>query len=106
MEFIGTEAAAKILDMHPGELRARASKKEIPGYKFCGRWKFDPEELEAFVKKGKNTPEEVGHKENLCRKNSYHSKKEGKFGTTRTPRQMANAYAEVLGLPIKTKQCN
>lgn len=108
MEFVNTAKAAKILNMHPTTVRERASKKEIPAYKIGKYWKFDPKELEFFVKNSQNRPEqEMGHKENLlCHVNSSLSRRGGKSGITRTPRQRVNGYAEALGLPTKNKQCN
>lgn len=41
----------KTLNMHPTTVRERAGKKEIPAYKIGKYWKFDPKELEFFVKK-------------------------------------------------------
>ncbi|QDJ13802.1 excisionase [Mergibacter septicus] len=51
MEFVNTTKAAKTLNMHPTTVRERAGKKEIPAYKIGKYWKFDPKELEFFVKK-------------------------------------------------------
>ncbi|KAA6209613.1 helix-turn-helix domain-containing protein [Avibacterium paragallinarum] len=107
MEFINTEKAAKLLNMHPATVRERAKKKEIPAYKIGKYWRFDPKELEFFVKNSQNRPEqEMGHKENLCHVNSSLSRREGKSGITRTPHQQVIGYAEALGLPTKIKQCN
>ncbi|PHO20846.1 helix-turn-helix domain-containing protein [Aggregatibacter actinomycetemcomitans] len=107
MELIGTDKAARILDMHPVTLREMANKEEIPAYKIGRKWKFDVEELEKFLKKDKDHPEqEAGHKENICHVKSSPSRKEGKSGITRSRRQMVSAYAEALGLQTKIKRSN
>lgn len=107
MKFINSAEAAKILNMHTTTLREKAYKKQIPAYKIGKYWKFDPKELEFFVKNSQNRPEqEMGHKENLCHVKSSLLRKEEKSGITRTPLRQVSGYAEALGLPIKTKQCN
>ncbi|MBN6075743.1 helix-turn-helix domain-containing protein [Aggregatibacter actinomycetemcomitans] len=107
MELVGTTKAAKALNLHPVTLRDKAFKKQIPAYKIGREWKFDLEELENFIKKDKDRLEqEAGHKENICHVKSSPSRKEGKYGTTRSRRQMVSAYAEALGLPTKIKRCN
>ncbi|WP_241482401.1 helix-turn-helix domain-containing protein [Muribacter muris] len=107
MELVGTKRAAEILDMHPVTLREKAAKDEIPAYKIGKKWKFDPLELEKYIKKDKDSPEqEMGHKENLCHVKLSRSEKEAKSGISRLRHPMVNGYAEVLGLTIKNKHCN
>ncbi|MCW9717388.1 helix-turn-helix domain-containing protein [Avibacterium sp. 21-599] len=103
MEFVDTTRAAEILNMHKVTVREKAARQEIPAYKVGKHWKFDPKELEFFVKNSQNRPEqEMGHKENLCHVNSSLSRREAKSGITRTPHQQVIGYAEALGLPTKT----
>lgn len=103
MQFIDTKQAAKMLNIPPALLREKAKSRELPAYKIGKYWRFDPIELEYFIKYGRFSLEQEGDdKEKLCQNNLSASQKEAVTGTTPLHRrEVEKEYEEVLRLITK-----
>lgn len=54
--LIGATAASSRLDRSPRWVREAARTKAIPAVKVGSQWKFDPDELDAWIDSQRNRP--------------------------------------------------
>ncbi|NUF50507.1 helix-turn-helix domain-containing protein [Gilliamella sp. ESL0250] len=111
--YYTTKEAASYLKEHPTNVRAKASKGIIKGYKRNGKkghWLFEKEDLDNYIKRNQNdTSQEVlRHNEfeelKKCQSNQLNYTNGAKSGTTRTAHRMVpEEYAKALGLAISKK---
>jgi excisionase family DNA binding protein len=55
-EFIETytvEEVARALKLHPYTIRRLSREGKIPAFKFGGQWRFNKEEIQKWMNKGK-----------------------------------------------------
>ena len=100
MDTLDLKQAARLLRLHPEELRQRAKLGRIPGAKIGRRWVFVKEDLVQHIRSLYPAPRQAVQvtlrKEMQCHfANAVES-----GGLTSTP-PTGNEYAALLGLPTK-----
>ncbi|MCM8789979.1 MAG: helix-turn-helix domain-containing protein [Candidatus Omnitrophica bacterium] len=53
IDFYTAEEVAKILRLHPYTVRRLCREKKVPAFKFGGQWRFNKEEIQKWMNKGK-----------------------------------------------------
>jgi excisionase family DNA binding protein len=53
IDFYTAEEVAKILRLHPYTIRRLFREKKVPAFKFGGQWRFNKEEIQKWMNKGK-----------------------------------------------------
>jgi len=100
METLDLEAAARLLHIHPEELRRRAKAGIIPGAKVGRCWVFVADDLVAYVRSLYASPRQA-LQVTLRKELECHFANAAVAGGSTSLLPMESEYAELLGLPIK-----
>ena len=52
-KFYTAEEIANVLRLHPYTIRRLSREEKIPAFKFGGQWRFNKEEVQKWMNKGK-----------------------------------------------------
>jgi excisionase family DNA binding protein len=53
IEAYTVDEVARALKLHPYTIRRLSREKKIPAFKFGGQWRFNKEEIQKWMNKGK-----------------------------------------------------
>jgi excisionase family DNA binding protein len=58
-KYLTARDVAELLKVEERTVRRYADRGELPGYKVMGKWRFDPEEIQRYIrsKRSQNTQE-------------------------------------------------
>lgn len=108
MAWLTIKQASQYINTSEKILREKARAGKIPAYKPFGKWLFNSEEIENFIKTNQNAAGQcVRHEDNIsCQNKSYQRTNAAKYGGTHTQRRASKEYEDLLKAPTGRKQKN